>query len=119
MIRLRVVLASLLAFSALTFGVASAADPSQKIHYYGLAGSSCATWLSSSEYQLGGEQWIFGFWSGLNQEAAIHNERSDVGKTTDRNGIVGEVKKVCLREPSKQLKDAAGLVFYEFQRSGR
>ena len=98
---------------------AQSSDMNTLIRSYGLAGSSCATWLSSPTSVYGGSQWIFGFWSGLNQQTVFDGGQGSVGKSTDQAGIVAEVKKVCSEEPSSQLQDAAGKVFYRFQRLGR
>ncbi len=45
--------------------------------------------------------WLSGFWSGLN----IAGGRA-VGRSTDRQGIEGEVRKVCMEEPSLSLVSA-------------
>lgn len=61
---------------------------------------SCATAFRESNR---GETlaYIAGLWSGFNIAW-----RHRVGTSTDTNGVVGEVRKVCEAAPSKSLPDA-------------
>lgn len=77
---------------------------------------SCARWQSTTSYQQAGRSWILGFWSGKNMEAA---DNSQVGRTTDADGIVGEVKLVCDAAPSKMLVTATLETYQRFKRENR
>lgn len=48
------------------------------------------------------KNWIYGFFSGAN----FFGKQSNVGHTTDAEGIVGEVLKLCREQPSLALNVA-------------
>ena len=106
-------------FLVIAYNPACAADLDAPIWSFGLGNVSCATWLSTPTNRIRGEQWVFGFWSGLNQASAFEGGDGAVGKSTDQPGIAGEVRKLCEEMPSKRLQDAAGTIFYRFKDSGR
>jgi hypothetical protein len=89
----------------------------QAIDYYviGLGHSSCAKWLSSPGMEAAGQSWIGGFWSALN---ARNDANHFVGKNSDAYAIWGEVRKICLAEPSLPLSDSSGRVYWVFQAKG-
>lgn len=72
----------------------------------GMGTESCATAFKENAEPYT-RQWIAGFVSGANGRDGGH-----VGTGTDLNGVVGEVKLLCSREPSKLLAWAA-LTAYE------
>jgi hypothetical protein len=77
---------------------------------------SCAAWLADPASETEGRWWIAGFWSGRNIQNA-GNAR--VGSSTDSEGIIGEIKRVCQAEPSLLLINAAGRVYVEMDRERR
>jgi hypothetical protein len=66
----------------------------------GAGAVSCATWLSTPTSKLQGESWILGFWTGSNWVALTVGAKRIVGYSTDNLGIIGEVKKRCLKTPA-------------------
>ena len=77
---------------------------------------SCAAWLSTPTSETEGRWWIVGFWSGRNMQNASNGR---VGSSTDSEGIIGEIKRVCEMEPSLLLINAAGRVYVEMDRERR
>lgn len=55
---------------------------------YGIGMDSCATWRSTAWNIQQGTIWIEGFWTATNE--ADESDHS-VGRSTDLNGIVGEM----------------------------
>lgn len=72
----------------------------------GIGRMSCAYWLSEPVNE--GEGWILGFWSGLNYA----NART-VGRHTDGERIITEVRNVCATRPSMTLVGATFTVYSE------
>ena len=72
----------------------------------GIGRMSCAHWLSQSFNE--GEAWILGFWSGLNYA----NART-VGRHTDGERIITEVRQACATRPSMTLVGATFTVYSE------
>ena len=106
----------LLAVSLLVSTSASSQPSSRVVTEFGYGGrASCATWLSDPKNQNEGVVWILGFWSGLNEMG----DNPDVGKNTDVQGIVAEVRKVCTQEPSLLLFVATSQVYIDLRRQGR
>jgi hypothetical protein len=58
--------------------------------------------------------WILGYWTGHNTGSV-----ATVGRTTDGNGITGEVRLVCQSEPSLSLINAVSKVYKRFTDEGR
>ena len=56
---------------------------------------------------------------GCNIGAAVGGVGGVVGKTTDQNGIIGEVQLVCQNEPSLDLTSAVSKVYKRFLDEGR
>jgi len=82
---------------------------------YGLT-ACCATWLASPGNQAAGNEWILGYWTGQN----VRNVRDhEVGRSTDANGILNEVKTLCDATPNERLASAAGRVYVNFERDRR
>jgi hypothetical protein len=72
-----------------------------------LGDRTCANWQKDPQHYVWGGNWILGFWTGIN----FANERHDVGKTQDADGIIGEVKKICRDQPSMTLLKATVQVY--------
>jgi hypothetical protein len=98
--------------------------------YMGLGNVSCATWLlTSSETEKMGEQWIFGYFSGVNETYSFGGsnllyggdarDRGNVGHDTDQAGIAAEAVRMCKAEPSRMLRDVAGQVYLKLFRANR
>lgn len=77
---------------------------------------SCANWLSRPEYERDGVAWIFGYWSALNLQ---NSQSHKVGSRSDGAAIIGEVKKICIAEPSTVLSSAVDRIYGQFQRDGK
>lgn len=101
MVRTALVIAAVAA-AHLAAGQAKAQADEQVLAYGSGATKSCALWLSTPAHEREGFAWIVGFWSGLNFAYANANAdlRADVGRSTDGWGIVGEVKQLCMKNPS-------------------
>lgn len=87
----------------------------------GLGSESCATWLLTPNSRALGSIWVLGYWAGRNVAIGVSGAQtpSDVGHATDQNGLIGEVERVCRREPSTLLAYAATTAFSDFQLKGR
>jgi hypothetical protein len=77
---------------------------------------SCAAWLATPASETEGRWWLAGFWTGRNMQ---NGSNGQVGSSTDSEGIIGEVRRVCEAEPSLQLVTAAGHVYVEMDRQRR
>lgn len=88
----------------------------ESAYLYGIGRSSCANWLSQPEHESEGETWILGYWSGLN---VLNAPSHLVGGHSDGPAIIGEVKKICLSEPSTALSNAVARVYYQFEQDGK
>lgn len=78
--------------------------------------ASCSDWLKSPETQAAGNEWVLGFWTGQN----VRNVRDhEVGRTTDGEGILNEVKTQCAATPDERLASVAGRVYVNFERDRR
>ena len=75
---------------------------------------SCAAWLATPASETEGRWWIAGFWSGRNMQNGAYGR---VGSSTDSEGIIGEIKRVCQSEPTLLLINAAGRVYVEMDRA--
>ena len=112
-----VVVASAMAFLLAGCGPRDDADHPHDVQAwgYGLT-ASCATWLSSSESRAVGNEWILGYWTGQN----VRNVRDhEVGRSSDANGILNEVKTLCDAAPGERLASVAGRVYVNFERDRR
>lgn len=84
--------------------------PAADILIAGIGTRSCATWKDpANDLKEAGEQWALGFWSALN---AAGSSGVNVGHTTDAQGIVGAVSKVCEHDPALPLWSATSRAFY-------
>lgn len=92
--------------------------PGQAPDFYALGQGrlSCANWLSRPEYERDGQSWILGYWSAINLANPANHA---VGSRSDGDGIVAEVKRICLAEPSANLYQAVDRVYLEFQQRGK
>jgi len=100
----------ILTLAVLATSAAAAAEPTL---VFGEGKYSCSNWLSAHSAE--GAHWITGYWTGRNHDNANHT----VGATTDGDGIVGEVKKVCKEHPSFTLFQATGLVYSDLSDQSR
>lgn len=99
-------------------GVAAAQNAREEDGLFWIWGgqNSCATWLSSDEARAFGNEWIAGYWSGLN----AHNDRNHmVGRNTDFQGIIGEIELLCRAEPSERISRVTGRVYVRLEDEGR
>lgn len=97
--------------------VVAAAPPDDGLTYRVGAGIySCGSWLSTPARVQEGEVWIMGYWSGLNR---ANPQGRTVGRSTDADGLIGEVRKVCEEQPSMKLIDAATQAYVKLQAVGR
>ena len=89
------------------------------IRIMGLGAGSCATWLQNPTTKIRGEEWVLGFLSGANVYSSKAGHSGMVSHSTDPAGLIAEVKKFCDREPSNSLLNAAGSVYFRFQKDNR
>jgi hypothetical protein len=101
--------------AALIF-VAGISPSEAKYWAVGQGRSSCASWLSHPEFERDGDQWIVGYWTAMNK---YNKQNSEVGSRSDPEGILGEIKKICLAEPSSVLDDVVGRVYKRFEEEGK
>jgi len=91
---------------------ASAEEKSETL-VMGIGMRSCAFWRESAARIEDGNNWIRGFWTGLN---FMNDGNHAVGSQTDSAGILAEVNKECDAKPSVQLGIATAKVFMEMAR---
>jgi hypothetical protein len=72
----------------------------------GAGTESCATWQANEASLDQGNNWIEGYWTGLNEGAD-----QTTGKKTDAAGILGAVALLCQSNPTKTIIDAATSVW--------
>ena len=99
-------------FVALAFGAANAQTA---MYSLGIGRLTCAYWLSTPEREADGRSWALGFWTAYN---AVNEVNHTVGLRTKTEDIFGEVKKVCVSEPSLGLVDAVVRVYVRFFQGG-
>lgn len=75
--------------------------------------ASCAT-VGNDFANITVRYWILGFWSGMNTAKG-----KMVGKSTDTNGVIGEVKLYCAAHPSSLVTDAVEAVYSALQAAGK
>jgi len=81
----------------------SAAESQTEAYSVGIGRLSCAYWVSNSQREAEGRSWALGFWTAYN---AVNEFSRTVGANTDTEVILGEVRKICVAEPSLGLADA-------------
>ena len=82
----------------------------------GAGTKSCGYWLSNPSNKFEGEVWILGFWSGINVGSPMTRM---VGKTTDAQGILAGVEKVCDDDPAQELITAVISLHHELAQQDR
>jgi hypothetical protein len=109
-----IVLAALFASSG-----GKAAFPAQ-YYAFGVGQNSCAHWTTARGEEVQTAVWIMGFWSGLNfATGAWQKADAKTGGTTDADGIIEEVRKVCKEQPSLGIGSAVFQVYVQFQSAGK
>jgi|SRR5665213_498392 len=108
-------LVATLSLVATPFAALAQQNGSVLIYNLGIGSNSCAYWLSNPVFDRDGRNWVLGYWSGLNVNAA----HPAVGVHSDAEGIWGEVKKICVAEPSTPLSSAVMDVYTQFERDGK
>jgi hypothetical protein len=93
----------------------SAAKAQTAMYAVGAGRLSCGYWLSSPEHEADGRSWALGFWTAYN---AVNEASHMVGAKADTDAIFGEVKKICVAEPSLGLVDAVVRVYVRFLQDG-
>lgn len=58
--------------------------------------------------------WILGFWTGMNTATA-----SQVGRSTDTKGVLGEVKLYCDAHPSATITEATTVTYQRLKSEGK
>lgn len=107
------------AMTALIFQVHLAMADSNHVLVVGPRSTSCGSFL-----QAGGEHsevwryWILGFWSGMNWEASTRS-KGMTGSSTDSNGIVLSVKKLCQDDPALSVPFVIANLHKEFEDAAR
>jgi hypothetical protein len=104
-------------FLALVFScpsrLVSARDADVSVNMIGIGSMSCAHWRSTQEHRLEGTVWIYGFWTGLNYVAAASSQTQP---KIDAAEISAKVEKICAREMSQTLANAAWTTYVESNR---
>lgn len=91
--------------------VLAAENPNMTI--FGAGYNSCAKAMMPDHYQAS-FIWVMGLFSGMNMEAG-----ANVGMSTDGDGIMGEVKMICAREPSLPLWRVAQSIYVKLRTEQR
>jgi hypothetical protein len=96
---------------ALVGAVAWSPPDNRPIWAMGAARQSCATsW--QEENSDASYAWVMGYWTGLNAASG-----QGIGRQTDGNGIVGEVKLLCKTKPSLDLLSATTQVYLAMEKT--
>ena len=89
----------------------------------GAGAASCGTWISerplqSSPLRAMDESWVLGFLTGVNaMRLAVGN--SQIGLTTDANGLLAWVDNYCRANPLKSISDTALALATELSATGK
>jgi hypothetical protein len=75
---------------------------------YGAGSNSCALGFAPKR-ESETFTWIMGFWSGIN---AVYGTEGPI--RVDGQGIVGEVKKLCIDNPSMMIAEATMKTYIRF-----
>jgi hypothetical protein len=93
--------------AAVLLALNASAQPTERgVLVSGVGINSCAWWLSSESTKNAGQHYIQGYLSGMNWA-----QNSQVGRSTDNDGWLGEVEKECREAPSMLLVVAAHRVY--------
>jgi hypothetical protein len=99
--------------------IAVRSAPADTFLAFGRGGQSCASWIHDP---LPGDNWIMGFWSGMNaMDQSFRHARDGwsgggrTGENTDGRGILSEVRKVCQDKPSASLLEVVQEVYRNFE----
>lgn len=104
-------IALLASCTAASAGDSVALSANDDARVFGLGAESCAAWMGGSGVKkVLTENWILGFWSGVNVGNPVSR---DVGSGTDSAGIVGEVRLYCTKHPSVLVARAAAEVYIQ------
>jgi len=74
------------------------------INVYGVGLASCAKWMPNRENEIIG--YIFGYWTGINTVADQEWNDGLVGRKTDSEAVIEEVRLRCRQHPSMMLNQA-------------
>lgn len=84
---------------------------------FGSGNSSCASWTMQNPLEnLQIEEWILGFWTGMN---AANQMDHSVGSKTDSYGVIGEVENICNSNPSEIILNAANEAYLKMMKNNR
>jgi hypothetical protein len=86
----------------------------ESIFAVGIGTQSCATWLSTKPRYRDGQNWILGYFSASNQAATEEPGRM-VGSRENGPRIIAEVEKVCQKQPSMLLLEAASETYNQMR----
>lgn len=107
---------TLLAMSISICSFANVYSQTTRIHFFGVGTGSCASWLSTENNKFQGDVWILGAWSGMN----VYNTKNHVvGSNTDAQGLIAEVRAVCVKSPSLVLHNAVIEAYVSLWGAGR
>ena len=107
------ILSAFLALAAHAQPVAPVNDKPKQVVVFGVGHYSCErAW--ETEFKFSAFSWVMGYFSGRNV-----GDQTKVGGTTDGDGVVAEVRKVCDAKPSLTLATATERVFVSLSRQKR
>jgi trans-2-enoyl-CoA reductase len=101
---------------AATLGVGRGDASIRNVLTFGMGQQSCASWPETATSERDGENWVMGYWSGLNR---FSSRNGLVGVRAGGEDIIAEVKKVCADHPSTNLNDATLVVYSAMEAAGR
>jgi len=102
--------------TAFLFAAAVAQNAPRQVQMFGIGLDSCAHWLQTPSLRREGETWALGYWSGLNVNTTTS---PTVGRHTDPDGVIGEIRKVCEGAPSLPLALAINQAYDAMATVGR
>jgi hypothetical protein len=113
-----VVMKQLLLISTALLALSSSAQAQQKVYAFalGLGSISCGDWLATASSKTNGQNWLLGYWSGIN---VISPTNHIVGHTTDAQSIILAVESVCAGDPAQRLSDATAIIYNRLYRKNR
>lgn len=77
---------------------------------FGVGTETCATWLLTKDSEAAGNNWVLGYWSGLN---TMNTKNHGVGDGLRQSQVLGEVKRQCLAAPTATVANTVEGIYVD------
>jgi hypothetical protein len=105
-----------LAACVLVLGPCATAAQAQGIHSLEALDRSCEAWTANAAYDVDVDNWLIGFWSGLNTGEGRAARRVLVSESDNPRSLIAEVRHNCEADPALSILHAALAVFRTYAR---